>query len=73
MCKINKLNKGGDIVGKKISKEYVISYLDSFGYKLMSDYKNISSIITIMCSEGHVYYVKFNNFKTGYRLSLIHI
>lgn len=34
-------------MGKKISKEYVVLYLESFGYKLISEYKNISSVITL--------------------------
>lgn len=55
---------------KRIDKEYVIKYLNSFGYKLLSDYKNISSKITIICPSGHVYDTTVNSFKNKGRRCL---
>ena len=54
-------------MGKKISKEYVVLYLGSFGYKLISEYKNISSVITLLCPNGHMYETTFNAFKNKNR------
>lgn len=52
----------------KLSYEYVKSYIEHEGYKLLSnEYVNAHSKIKVMCNHGHTYDVKFNNFKTGYR------
>lgn len=48
--------------------EYVKEYIESYGYKLLSSkYINNSEKLKIQCNKGHVFYMKFNNFKTGNR------
>ena len=54
-----------------LSYEYVKEYIESFNYELISkDYKNANTHITVKCPEGHIYNVKFGNFKTGYRCNI---
>jgi hypothetical protein len=49
---------------KLFSYEYVKEYIESFGYKLLStEYINSQSKLLIQCLEGHIYEVKFSNFK----------
>jgi len=53
---------------KKLSYDYVKSYIESFDYTLLSDtYKNNFTKLSIMCDKGHEYSVKFNKFKGGRR------
>ena len=48
--------------------EYVKGYIESYGYKLLSSkYINNSEKLKIQCNKGHIFYMKFNNFKTGNR------
>ena len=48
--------------------EYIKNQIENEGYKLLSPiYKNAFSKLKIQCPEGHVYYVKFNNFQQGQR------
>lgn len=48
--------------------EYVKEYIESFGYKLLSNnYVNANTHLKVQCDKGHTYKVKFGNFKTGYR------
>jgi len=58
-------------MGKRLTYEYVKSYIESEGYKLLSDsYTNNSSYLMVKCPMGHEYKVKFGNFKSGYRCSI---
>jgi predicted Zn-ribbon and HTH transcriptional regulator len=50
----------------KHSYEYVKDYIESFGYKLLSDeYKNSRTKLLVECPEGHKYEVTFYNFKNS--------
>lgn len=51
---------------KKLSYEEVKSYIESFGYKLLSkEYINNSIPLSIKCQKGHVFDRTFNNFKNN--------
>ena len=54
---------------RKHTYEYVRSYIENeSGYKLISkEYVSYHKSLDIMCNKGHMYQVKFSNFKTGYR------
>jgi REP element-mobilizing transposase RayT len=55
-------------MSKKLTYEYVKSYIESFNYVLLSlEYKNTHSKLLVRCPEGHEYYVTFKNFKQGQR------
>jgi len=55
---------------KILTYEYVKSYIESFGYTLLSDsYVNYGTKLLIRCPEGHEYGVIFGNFKAGHRCS----
>lgn len=63
----NTIDKGGKM-GKKHTYEFVKEYIESFGYKLLSEeYINNYTKLLIKCPKGHKYEVGFNNFKQGYR------
>ncbi|MGL4848542.1 MAG: hypothetical protein ACRC28_06385, partial [Clostridium sp.] len=47
----------------KYNEENVKSYVESYGYILMSKYKGIESKIELICPNGHVYETTFNSFK----------
>lgn len=53
---------------EKLTYEEVKGYIESFGYKLISDtYVNNSSKLKILCEEGHIFYMGYNDFKQGKR------
>lgn len=50
----------------KYTYEEAKEYIESFGYKLLSDeYKNNKSNLLVRCDKGHEYEVTFHNFKDG--------
>ena len=52
----------------KYEYDEVKNYIESYGYKLLSDnYKNAHDIIKIKCPSGHIYETKFNYFQQGNR------
>ena len=52
----------------RLKYDYVKSYVESFGYKLMSEeYINAKSPMSIKCTNDHIYESNFNNFKSGKR------
>jgi len=53
---------------KKLSYDEIKSYIESFGYQLLSKkYKNNLDNLKVQCPKGHIYEVNYNNFKSGYR------
>lgn len=53
---------------RKFTYEYVKEYVESFGYKLLSQaYINSTEPLTYMCDKGHVYQTRFSSFKGGQR------
>lgn len=44
--------------------------IEKEGYKLLSEYKNANSLVTIQCPEGHIYEIQFNGFHKGHRCKL---
>ena len=47
----------------RLSYNYVKSYIESFGYKLLStEYKNSNTKLKVQCEKKHIYEVKFQNF-----------
>jgi len=56
---------------RSLDYEYVKSYIESFGYTLLSDtYKNNCVKLLTVCPNGHKYSVKFGAFKdSGHRCS----
>ena len=59
------LNRGKS---RLFSYEYVKKYIESEGYKLLSEkYQKSSVKLKIQCPEGHEYMVKFNSFRQGCR------
>ena len=53
---------------QKLSYEYVKKYIENYEYKLLSkSYKNNRTKLEVMCPEGHIFSVRFNNFKNGSR------
>jgi len=53
---------------QKLKYKYVKSYIESFGYTLLSvKYKNAHSKLLVRCPLGHEYEVKFNNFQQEQR------
>jgi len=56
---------------KKLTYEYVKSYIESEGYILLSDtYNGNHSKLLIRCPEGHEYSVMFYSFKSGQRCKI---
>ena len=52
----------------KLTYEYVKKYIESLGYKLISnEYMNARMKLEVECPKGHRYKVTFDNFKHGYR------
>ena len=47
----------------QIFKELV----ESVGYELLGEYKNIKTIVNLKCPEGHIWNVRPYNFKVGNR------
>ena len=55
-------------MGKKLSYEYVKSFIESYGHKLLSTgYKGSHGYLDIQCPENHVYKMQFYNYKNGHR------
>jgi len=55
---------------KKLTYEYVKSFIESTGYTVLSDtYINNRTKLMVRCDKGHEYGVTFNNFKIGQRCS----
>ena len=53
---------------RKLTYEEVKEFIEAQGYKLISEeYINNSTHIFIKCNKGHIYPVKFSNFKEGTR------
>ena len=53
---------------KKLTIEYVRKYIESFGYKLLSiKYINSKTKMKFMCPKGHIFYMTWANFQSGYR------
>ena len=58
---------------KKLTYEYVKNYIEKEGYILLSNdikYKDVYTKFKIQCPKGHVYYILFNDFKSGHRCSI---
>ena len=52
----------------KLSYDYVKGFIESNGYKLLSnEYINAHAKLYIQCNEGHTYQANFNNFRSGKR------
>ena len=53
----------------KLTYEYVKNKIEESGYKLLSkEYKNsYSSKLSVECTKGHQYKIRFSNFKQGHR------
>ena len=52
----------------KLTYKEVKEYIESFGYKLLSnEYKNSKTKLEIECPKGHVFEMRFNSFKNGTR------
>jgi len=55
-------------MGTKLTYESVKSYIESFGYKLLSEeYVNSSVKLTVECNIGHEYNVSWGKFQSGRR------
>jgi len=56
----------------KFTYEYVKEYIESFGYKLLSDFYENSNyqLLLIECSNGHQYETTFGNFRAGHRCNI---
>jgi len=53
---------------KKLTYEYVKSYIESNGYELLSkEFINSASKLCIKCPKGHTYDVTYGNFYSGWR------
>lgn len=49
---------------KKLTYEYVKSYIEQYDYKLLSnEYINSCSNLIFQCPEGHIFKMRFNDFK----------
>lgn len=51
----------------KLSNEYVSKYLEGFGYKLLSPYKDAKSYIDVLSPNNNIWTTTFNNFQRGNR------
>lgn len=60
------------VASKKVATyDEVKSYVESFGYKLLSDtYVNSTEKIDVMCNKGHKYKVAYGIFKSGHRCKI---
>ncbi len=55
-------------MAKKLTYEYVKKYIEGFNYILLSDnYVNSKTKLLVKCPIGHIYEVRFNDFKSKYR------
>jgi hypothetical protein len=56
------------ILGRPFTYDYVKEYIESFGYKLLSnEYKNCKTKLNIECDKNHKYFVSYNSFQQGER------
>ena len=56
-----------DSISQRTPFNEVKSYIESFGYTLLSkEYKRSGDRLKFMCNNGHIYYTSFGNFKSGY-------
>jgi len=56
------------IGNKKLTYEQVKSYIESFNYQLLSnEYIDNKTKLKLQCPEGHIYKVRYRNFKHGNR------
>jgi len=52
----------------KLTYDFIKQYIESFGYKLLSnEYPNSGIKLQIQCLEGHVYKAAWNTFQAGHR------
>lgn len=65
----NNLLRGGSCLKCKRDKfiNRIIKEVASFGYELVGDYKDFKTKITLKCNNGHLWDVKFHEFKRGSR------
>ena len=55
----------------KHSYEYIKGYIESFGYKLISqEYKGNKIKLSVECPEKHIFEIKYNSFLSGTRCSV---
>ena len=58
----------------KYTYEEVKEYIESFGYKLLSDeYKNNKNKLLIKCPNGHIWEIKYNSFQQGHRCPICNV
>lgn len=50
---------------KRLSEKYVSAFIELKGGKLLSDYKNSSTKITVQCENGHIWYPRWDYIKAG--------
>jgi hypothetical protein len=56
---------------KKLTIENIKKYIESFGYKLLSNvYVNVKYKLKFQCDKGHIYETSYNNFQQGKRCSI---
>ena len=56
---------------KKLTLDYVKSFIESQGYQLLSEsYKNNFTPLKVKCPNNHIYYPTFGNFYKGQRCSV---
>lgn len=54
----------------KRTHEQAREEIEREGYKLLSEYKNANSLVTLQCPQGHIYEIQFNGFHKGHRCKL---
>ncbi len=58
---------------KKLSIGFVKREFSKEGYTVLSDkYVNSKVPLKVMCSKGHIYFVKYGNWRSGYRCQKCH-
>lgn len=62
-CKECGVKQSTSKYAKSYDEQEVIEYLNKFGYKLISSYKNAKTHITTICPNNHEYKVVFQSFK----------
>jgi hypothetical protein len=66
MINIIMMKKIGD--NKPYTYEYVKSFIENTGYKLIStEYKNVKTNLKVLCDKNHLYESPFERFKKGHR------
>ena len=65
-CKYCKYEKAGS--SQRLSYEYIKQEIEKEGYKLLSTcYNNAHELLSIQCTEGHVFSIQWANWQQGYR------